>query len=263
LKYPAPAIMLFLFMKIVICTGFDNNQMGIKPLFIILVDISGYTNFIRLHKMSLLHAELIIAELMESMLDEVEAPVIAHEILGDAISFYALDDGSPDIANRIYKQLEKYFLAFKAREAYLLRECGICVCDACNKVGELKLKAILHSGEAAFTKVHNIQKISGEDIIMAHRLLKNSIPSNEYILATASFFDRVSQPFNTANFEKHCENCEGIGPVNVMVRNFESLETEHKVVSNWTKLKFFMKIERYMFTRLFGKKKLEFRNLPS
>ena len=89
-----------------------NDQMGVKPIFIILVDISGYTNFIRLHKMSLLHAEKIIGELMESILDEVESPVVAHEILGDAISLYALDDGSPDIANKIYRQLEKYFLAY-------------------------------------------------------------------------------------------------------------------------------------------------------
>ena len=58
--------------------------MGIKPLFIIIVDISGYTNFIRMHKVSLLHAEKIIGELMECMLDEVESPVVAHEILGDA-----------------------------------------------------------------------------------------------------------------------------------------------------------------------------------
>lgn len=32
---------------------------------------------------------------MESVLDEVELPVIVHEILAEAISLYALDDGSP------------------------------------------------------------------------------------------------------------------------------------------------------------------------
>ncbi len=73
--------------------------MGIKPILIILVDICGYTNFICMHKMSLLHAEKIIGELMESVLNEVELPVVAHEILGDAISLYALDDGSADSAD--------------------------------------------------------------------------------------------------------------------------------------------------------------------
>lgn len=236
--------------------------MSIKPLFIILVDISGYTNFIRLHKMSLLHAEKIIGELMECMLDEVESPVIAHEILGDAISLYALDDGSPDLAKNIYLQLEKYFLAFHKREAYLLRECGYCICDACNKVGELNLKAILHSGEAAFTKVRDIQKISGEDVITAHRLLKNSIASNEYILVTNSFLDRC-QTFDKSDCVKHVEYCDGLEPVHGLVRNFEPVQAVPETISPWKKFKFMMKVERHMFARLFGRAKLKYRNLPS
>ena len=236
--------------------------MGVKELFIILVDISGYTNFIRLHKVSLLHAEKIIGELLECMLDEVESPVVVHEILGDAISFYALDDGSPDLADSIYLQLEKYFVAFRTREAYLLRECEFCACEACNKVGELKLKAILHSGKAAFTKVRDIQKISGVDVITAHRLLKNSIASDEYILATNSFLDRC-QSFDKTDFEKHVEHYDGLGPVHGLVRNMESVEAEQEVVSPWKKFKFLMKVELHMFARLFGKAKLEFRNLPA
>ena len=235
--------------------------MGIKPLFIIIVDISGYTNFIRLHKMSLLHAEKIIGELMECMLDEVELPVVAHEILGDAISLYALDNSSPDLADNIYLQLEKYFQAFREREAYLLRECGYCICDACNKVGELKLKAILHSGKAAFTKVHDIQKISGEDVITAHRLLKNSIPSKEYILVTDSFLDKC-QSFDKTDFVNHVEHYDHLEPIHGLVKNFEPVEPIPGGISPWRKLKFFMKLESHMFSRLFGKKKLEYKHLP-
>ena len=236
--------------------------MSVKPLFIILVDISGYTNFIRLHKMSLLHAEKIIGELMESMLDEVKLPVVAHEILGDAISLYALDDGSPDLADNIYRQLEKYLLAFHEREAYLLRECGYCICDACNTVGQLKVKAILHAGEAAFTKVRDIQKISGVDIITTHRLLKNSIASDEYIFVTDSFLDRC-QSFDKTAFEKHAEHIDGLEPVHGLVRIFEPVEAAAEAVSPWNKLKFLMMVDGHMFARLLGKAQLEFRNLPT
>jgi hypothetical protein len=235
--------------------------MSINPLFIIIVDISGYTNFIRLHKVSLLHAEKIIGELMECMLDEVESPVVAHEILGDAISLYALDDGTPGLADNIYRQLQNYFEAFRNREAYLLRECGYCICDACNTVGELKLKAILHSGEAAFTKVHDIQKISGEDVITAHRLLKNSIPSNEYILVTKSFINKC-QSFDKTDFDNHVEHYDHLEPIHSMVRNFEPVEAMPEAISPWRKLKFLMKLEGHMFARLLGKKKLEYNNLP-
>jgi hypothetical protein len=196
------------------------------------------------------------------VLDEVELPVVAHEILGDAISLYALDDGSPDLADKIYLQLEKYLLAFHEREAYLLRECGYCICEACNNVGQLKIKAILNSGEAAFTKVRDIQKISGEDVIITHRLLKNSVASDEYILVTNSFLDRC-QSFDKTLFEKHVEHYESLGPVHGLVRNLESVDAVPVAVSPLRKLKFFMKVERYMFARLFGRAKLEYRNLPS
>jgi hypothetical protein len=199
---------------------------------------------------------------MESVLDEVELPVVAHEILGDAISLYALDDGSPDLADNIYMQLEKYLLAFHKREAYLLRECGYCICEACSNVGQLKIKAILNSGEAAFTKVRDIQKISGENVIITHRLLKNSIASDEYILVTNSFLDRC-QSFDKTDFEKHVEHYEGLGPVHGLVRNFESVEAIPEAVSPWGKLKFLMRVEHHMFARLFGKAKLEYKNLPS
>jgi hypothetical protein len=52
--------------------------MSIKPIFIILVDISGYSKFINMHRIELLHAERIIAELMESVLDKVDAYMIAR-----------------------------------------------------------------------------------------------------------------------------------------------------------------------------------------
>ena len=234
--------------------------MSIKPLFIIIVDISGYTKFIRLHKMSLLHAEKIIGELMECILDEVEPPVVAHEILGDAISLYALDDGSPDLADNIFQQVEKYIQAFRKRESYLLRECGYCVCDACHNVQELKLKAILHSGTAAFTKVHTMQKISGEDVITAHRLLKNSIPSEEYILITKPFLDKC-QSFDKTDFVNHVEHFDHLEPVHSMIKNFAPVEAVPEEVSSWRKFKVLMKLEGYMFSRLFGKSKVEYKHL--
>ncbi len=235
--------------------------MGIKRIFIILVDISGYTNFIRLHKISLLHAEKIIGELMECMLDEVKEPVIAHEILGDAISLYAIDDGSLNMADNINTQVEAYFEAFREREAYLMRECGFCVCEACNTVRQLKLKGIIHTGEVVFTYVKDILKISGEDVIIAHRMLKNSINSNEYIFACEAFV-KACNDFNHDSFQPHQENIEGIGTINGVVRIFSGVEPS-KDVTTWRKFKFFMKLEAYFMARLFQKQCVGFKNLPS
>jgi len=234
--------------------------MEIKQIFIILVDISGYTRFIRYHKVSLLHAEKIVGELMESILAKVREPVIAHEILGDAISLYAVDDGTPGQADNIYRDLDTYFSAFREREASLISACGLCKCDACKQVGQLKLKAILHRGEAAFTTVHHTRKISGEDVIISHRLLKNSITSREYILMTRAFANSCAA-LDETTLTPSTEHCEGIGDVDVFVRDFEG-EFQRPRVSRFRQLRDFFMIEGDMIMRSFRPAKYEFRNIP-
>jgi hypothetical protein len=182
---------------------------------------------------------------MESILAQVEVPVIAHEILGDAISLYAVDEDVPGQADRIYAQLQNYFTAFREREANLISACSICECQACQEVGKLKLKAILHLGEAAFTQVHNTQKISGEDVIISHRLLKNSVPSKEYILMTKAFADRCLD-LDPADLSHYTELCEGIGPVDVVVRNYEDTEVTPAKLSFMERFKGLLAVTGYM-----------------
>lgn len=237
------------------------NSGDIKRIFIILVDISGYTRFIRLHKISLLHAEKIVDLLMESILEQVKQPVIAHEILGDAISLYAVDESKSGQADEIYTQLENYFDAFRVREARLISECNICACEACKNVGKLKLKAILHAGHAAFTTVHGKRKISGEDVIISHRLLKNSVPSNEYILMTEAFYQKCTD-LDISNLTRHSEDCAGIGQVDIMVQNFENTEVVPVDLPLLQRIKGLLLVEGYMFKRFIVPRKLAYRNLP-
>jgi len=41
------------------------------------------------------------------------------------------------------------------------------------------------------SKVHGFPKIAGPDVILAHRLLKNSVNAREFVIATSGFFDDV------------------------------------------------------------------------
>jgi hypothetical protein len=83
--------------------------MDMKKIFLVLVDISGYTRFMKLHKMSLIHAEGIITQLLESVIQTSEFPLIAHELEGDAVS----------MARDISQQMLRLFDAFKVKEAEL------------------------------------------------------------------------------------------------------------------------------------------------
>ena len=90
--------------------------MEIRKVFLVLADISGYTRFIRMHRMSLIHAEKIISALLESVIDEADTPLVLHEVEGDAVVFYAVSDGSRAMAQNIWKQVERFFEALSAEE---------------------------------------------------------------------------------------------------------------------------------------------------
>ncbi len=194
--------------------------MQIRPVCLLLIDISGYTRFTRLHRLSALHAERIIGDLLESIIDHARAPLIAHEVLGDAVSFYADAPGDAPgdapLADEIRRQVVQIFDAFRLREGELISDCSLCVCEACRSVGKLQLKAILHYGQAVFGQVGGMRKISGADVILAHRLLKNSVPLREYILETESF-QRLGAGFSGMRSERRSESCAEFGTVPVRV----------------------------------------------
>ena len=61
---------------------------------------------------------------------------------------------------------------------------NICICDACNTMKNLDLKVIMHSGKATLTNIGQFKELSGLDVVIVHRLLKNSIDSHRYVLLT-------------------------------------------------------------------------------
>jgi hypothetical protein len=78
------------------------------------------------------------------------------------------------------------------------------------------LKAILHHGEAVFTTLGPFTKIAGPEVILAHRLLKNSIADEEYLMMTPAFYELVDYLTPSHAFWQS-EYCEGFGDVPVLV----------------------------------------------
>ena len=83
----------------------------------------------------------------------------------------------------LYTQVEKMFRAF---HQYLVAydHHKICQCKACISAVDLTLKVITHYGEFTPLRVQQFDKLFGEDVIVAHQLLKNDIPQHEYWLVT-------------------------------------------------------------------------------
>jgi len=60
------------------------SKIELKNVSMVLLDISGYTSFIKWHDMSLLHAEQIISELLESAIGSLDGLLTLNKLEGDA-----------------------------------------------------------------------------------------------------------------------------------------------------------------------------------
>ena len=187
--------------------------MELKQVALVIVDISGYTRFIKFHKTSLIHAQEVISQLLESVIDRASHPLILNKLEGDAALLYAELGNDESAALRdILAQAHGFFAAFHAKALELSGSRSNCPCDACQRIRDLRLKAILHRGVTAFRKIRQFDEMAGEDVILVHRLLKNSIAAHEYVLLTEAFYRQLGNPPEFAG-AFHEEAYDDLGPV--------------------------------------------------
>lgn len=87
---------------------------------------------------------------------------------------------------------------------------------------ELTLKFIAHYGRYSWQWIGGTSQIHGVDVIVPHRLAKNSVPSREYILVTRELLERLPGA-QRASFITHNEDVEGLGQISLGYRDLASL----------------------------------------
>lgn len=97
---------------------------------LLVADISGFTNFLRLHTRSTGHAREVIVRLLNALVQAARPPLTVAELEGDAVFFYALaaQNDEARVAEAVKAQIPRLFRAFK-REAEAMQKVPICVCD--------------------------------------------------------------------------------------------------------------------------------------
>lgn len=179
---------------------------------LLIADISGFTQYIWAHRESLAHAQLLINDLLGAVLDQATSPFEIAKLEGDAVFFYLPGD-SAGSEERLAHAIPSFFEAFRAKQKELA-EGNLCHCSACTCIVALRLKVILHRGTALFFSLGGFQELSGPDVITIHRLTKNSVASDQYLLATAPAFEHVRFPPGM-QFERGEERYPDIGVVPV------------------------------------------------
>ena len=145
-------------------------------------DISGFTKFV--NNTELEHGIHIISELLELLIDNTTKDLQLAEIEGDSLFMF-----TSEIPNyqQLIAQTSKMLEAFH-KHTLSYENKRICNCGSCRTTSKLELKFLVHYGDLAFIKVKNFVKPYGSDVIKIHRLLKNNVPVNEYILFTNDAF---------------------------------------------------------------------------
>jgi hypothetical protein len=185
--------------------------MRLAHALLVIVDISGYTAFITNRQVSLLHAEQIITDLMEAVIDRAEHPLSVNKLEGDAALLFrehAAADAHAATVD-VLAQVGAFFPAFAECLARIRHERRHCSCDACTNTDRLCLKAFVHRGEIAIKRVSRFEELAGEDVIAIHRMLKNSVPSREYVLVSTPVHDAAGDALASA--VAHVETLDGIG----------------------------------------------------
>ncbi len=193
-----------------------------KELVIILADISGYTHFMLENQTSAVHGQLCINSLIEAILEQVDIPLQLQEIEGDAVFLYAAHPGDDrawrEVLDEVSTRLGGFFESFVNAMA-VASESTPCSCAICRNADKLRLKIIVHAGQAVFHGIAGRAQVSGPDVILAHRLLKNSLESEEYLLLTDAAYAAIGARL-PGPFQPHTESFEGFDNVKAHVHFF-------------------------------------------
>lgn len=158
-----------------------------KNVVLMLADISGYTQFMLANQQAVTHAQGIITGLLQTIISQVEIPLEVSKIEGDAVFLCAVKDEGErswdDVKQKLSGKLVSFFKTFSVKLEELSASM-MCQCGACANIHRLKLKIVVHSGRALFYMLGSFCELSGVDVIAVHRLLKNSVASDQYILLT-------------------------------------------------------------------------------
>jgi hypothetical protein len=176
----------------------------------LIADIGGYTRFMKVHRINLAHAQYVVAQLLEAVIDAAAPGFKLAKLEGDAAFFYALAGkaAAPDLAS-LSERVAEIRRAFVARRRELEID-RLCSCDGCVQASQLTLKFVSHVGEVAFQKVKRMTELAGVDVIFVHRLLKNAVPISEYVLMSEPVHAGQTPAVRQAARES-AEDLEGLG----------------------------------------------------
>jgi|SRR5829696_2412059 len=183
--------------------------MGSEPTLLVIADIGGYTEYMRTHRMSLAHAEVNTARLLEAVIDAA-GDFELIEIEGDAAFLSRRADtlDGDDALAATTRAAVGMHRAFHLERRNVVA--NLCPCDGCSQATNLRLKFVAHLGEVATQTIRDRRKLVGIDVIHVHRMLKNPVHALEYVLFSEALY-ASGEPALPGPVHEVSQELEGIG----------------------------------------------------
>jgi hypothetical protein len=215
-----------------------NNGDDTQPALIFIPDISGFTKFV--NETGIQTSRNLIADLLEIIIEANILDMSLSEIQGDAVLFHRL--GDPPSVQEVINQCKQIFLDFQNYLRIVERDRGSEL-GASLSGSALTLKVMVHYGQVSVTHIREHVKLMGKDVIIAHRLLKNDVVGDEYVLLTEDYLrtqpaESIKPNFSWTQLRAGCTHYEHLGdihyryayltPLRLLVTNNRPLEQKDK-----------------------------------
>ena len=183
---------------------------------LIIADISGYTEY--LAGVELEHAHDILADLMTTVVKALKPAFKLSKLEGDAAFVYSPTEAVD--GSILMDTIEGCYFAFRQR-LLSIQQASTCECNACALIPNLNLKIVAHHGSVVMQKVAGRSELVGSDVIVVHRLLKNTISEPAYAFISDACMDLTGLDPPALNMRRHTETYEHVGEVGGWVEDLE------------------------------------------
>ncbi len=141
---------------------------------------------------------------------------------GDAAFVYAVADQVD--GSLLPDTIESAYFTFR-RRLRDVKQASACECKACIAMSDLDFKSVVHHGEMVKQKMGGREELAGRDVILVHRLLKNTVSEQVGDHAYALYSDACIQTMGmdpvAQGLVEHREAIDIIGDVTLWLRDLD------------------------------------------
>ena len=179
---------------------------------LLIADLSGYTGYLVSGEAE--EAPLIAGDLVQTIVDAFAGDYELGGLEGDAVFVHAPAAGVS--GSSVLAGIARCYGAFR-RRIESVRQATTCTCNACQQASDLDLKFFVHVGGAVPQRIAGRDELAGRDVILVHRLLKDSAPAatgmRSYVLLTEAAVTALAIDPAVSGLERVHQSYEHFGEV--------------------------------------------------